>query len=299
MTTELVTQPAPTVGAMLQSGLHYNVKASAYHADPCVIPSLSSGIARTIVAKTPAHARLEHVRLGGTSRKLTPALSLGAYVHALIAGDVSGFEVGDFPTLDSKAAKEWAEAVRSVGKEPVIERIANAAGPIADAVGRSWRRGLSEPLGTTHNEVTAIWQEGDALCRARFDRLCVDPGTYADIWDWKTADDVSDHAIARSVAEYSYHIQAAFYLRGLAAVMPEMRGRMSFVFVFVEKSPPYSVRRIVLSATALAQGARDARMAIALWQRATATNDWPAYNTDTTEIDLSNWAQDDDVISPS
>lgn len=284
--------------APLPVGLHYGIPSRAYHADPCESPSLSSGVARTLLKQTPAHARLEHVRLGGTPRKLTPALSLGAYTHALIAGDVSEYEVGDFLTLESKAAKEWSETVRAAGKEVVLQRVAETAGPIADSVIANWRRGLTPHRGTTHNEVTAIWREDDAWCRARFDRLCVDDHC-AEVWDWKTTDDVSDHAITRAIAEYGYHIQAAFYLRGLTAVMPAMRGRMSFIFVFGEKTAPYSVRRVVLSPAALAQGARDVNTAIQLWQQCTATNEWPGYEVSTTELDLPSYMQDDDQISVS
>lgn len=283
----------------LTAGLHYGVPSAVYHQDPCLFPSLSSGVARTLLAKTPAHARLEHVRLGGTTRKLTPALSLGGYVHALIAGDVSEYAVEDFPTFESKAAKEWVAHSQQCGKEPVLQRTADAAAPIADAVNANWRRGLSEPKGTTHNEVTAVWKEGDAWCRARFDRLCVDEGGYADVWDWKTTDDVSDHAITRTIAEYSYHVQAAFYLRGLNAVMPSHRGRTSFIFVFVEKQAPYSVRRVTLSPAALAKGARDVSRAIETWKQCTATGEWPGYDVETVEMDLPSYLQDDDAITAS
>jgi hypothetical protein len=283
----------------LAQGLHYGIPARVYHADPCELPSLSSGIARTLIAKTAAHARLEHTRLGGTTRKLTPALSLGGYVHALVAGDVSEYAVEDFPSMESKAAKEWAALAQHVGKEPVLQRTADAATPIAQAINANWRRGLTPHKGTQQSEVTAIWREGDAWCRARFDRLCVDDGGFADIWDWKTTDDVSDHAIMRSIADYGYYIQVAFYLRGLAAVLPSHRGRSSFILVFVEKNPPYSVRRVTLSPAALAQGARDVNMAIAVWKQAMATGEWPGYDVSTTEMDLPSYMQDDDVIAAS
>ena len=40
----------------MNEGIHYNVPEAAYHADPCEAPSLSSGIARTLLTRSTLHA---------------------------------------------------------------------------------------------------------------------------------------------------------------------------------------------------------------------------------------------------
>ena len=58
--------------------------------------SAVNNTARVLAKKTPAHAFLEHVRLGGSKPEPTSEMILGQYVHALMDGDLSGFEVGTF-----------------------------------------------------------------------------------------------------------------------------------------------------------------------------------------------------------
>lgn len=277
-------------------GLHHNVKASVYHADPCEQPSLSSGIVRTIRSKSLAHAKLEHPRLGGMKRKLTPSLSFGGYMHALIANDTSGFDVRDFPTFESKAAKEWADAVTLDGREPCLQRTADAAEPVAKAIMARVGEGLTiDPCKTGDAEVTAIWKEGDVWCRARFDRLVCD--AYADIWDWKSTDDITDRGIVRSILEYGYHIQAAFYMRGLSAVLPEYTGRVTFTLGFGEKGNPNTVRRVKLDPVFLAVGKQEVAGAIDQWKSAMKTGEFPGIPVDTFEAVAPAWMDDEAEIN--
>jgi hypothetical protein len=255
-------------------GLHYGVKASNYHADPCESPSLSSGLARTILSQSIAHAWHEHPKLGGSKSESTPAMTTGSVVHALLAGEDSDLEVGTYDNYRSKAAQDWRDGVIASGKTPALERDLDTGRLIVASVKEKAALGITNTPFADHgrSEVTAIWKEGETFCRARYDRLVIDPNGYADIWDYKTTTDVSPDAIQRSIIDHGYHIQAAFYLRGLSTILPAYAGRTSFVFVFVETSAPYAVRRVCLGESFMTAGAHLAGVAINEWRNAIASN---------------------------
>lgn len=287
--------------AFLEVGLHDNVPAAVYHADCCPSPSLSSGVLRTLLGKSIEHAALEHAKLGGASKEQTPAMGLGSIVHALLAGESSDLVVGTYDNYKTAAARDWRDSIEASGKTPVLERDLDDARPIVKAVQDKASLGCdNDPfVDFGRSEVTAIWKEGDAYCRARYDRLVVDPNGYADIWDFKTTTDVSPDAIRRAIVKYGYHIQAAFYLRGLTTLLPKYAGRTSFMFVFVETAPPYAVRRVVLSASFLEIGKREVSDGIAQWKHALATNQFAAPNRDTLTIEPPAFLEFDDEITAS
>lgn len=286
----------------LSIGLHYGVKASVYHADPCEQPSLSSTVARTIIEKSIEHAHSEHPRLGGNKRESTPAMDLGSVVHALMEGDgehIGGdYVLGDFDSYRSKDAQAWRAGIEAAGGIPVLERDLEAARPIAASLRAHAADGCTNSPFASHgkSEVTAIWREGDVFCRARYDRLVLDPTGFADIWDWKKTSSVSDFAISCAVRDYGYHIQAAFYIRGLIACLPEYRGRVSFTFGFVEEKAPHAVRRVCLTPTYLQKGDREASRAIAEWGAALSQNRWYDLRSfETMQLDMPAYMEDDEI----
>jgi len=263
----------------LDVGLHYNVPASVYHSDPAPTPSLSSSIARVILSQSLCHAAHDHPRLSKTKgRKPTKAMRFGSAVHAIQSGDETDIVVGEFDDFKKNVAKDWRDSIIESGRTPILRHeLEGKIRPMVDALVSKVAIGCDSPF-VSHgrDEVTAIWKEGEIYCRARFDRLVVDPmGFTADIWDWKTTTDVSAEALNRKIVDEGYHIQAAFYLRGLRSLMPSLGGRASFVFGFVESDAPHAVSRVCLSEGFLDIGERAVSRAIALWQQASAARRWP------------------------
>ena len=285
----------------------YDMPASVYHADPCETPSLSSSVARTILGKSLAHAYAEHPKLGGRRKESTASMDRGSLVHALLAGTASAeVEVGDFTTFRSKAAQEWEQSVRERGKIAALERDWDEAHTIAAAVRAKASRGLTlDPFATptAHAEVSAFWQRNNTTnnsgcwMRARFDRL-VNPGDEpCTAWDWKVTSDISPAAVKRAIRRFGYHHQAAHYLAGLDALVPQFRGRHSFVFVFVEDAAPYSVRRYCLRPDTLQCAAIDIGRAHDAWEQALRTDEWPDGTSErTTFIDVPSFDDADDEI---
>ena len=284
-----------------QPGLYYDIPSSDYHADPCVEPSLSSSLARVMLAKSPAHAFLNHPRLGASGERIeTASMSTGSLIHAILSG---GSEIvqGDFKDYRTKAAQEWRDETKARSMVPVLADAYSLALRAAETVKARAGLGITnQPFaGAATTEVTAIWKEEDAFCRARYDLLNIDPspaGT-ADIWDWKSTVDISTRGIERTIQRYRYDIQVAFYMRGLAAIMPEYKGRVSFVLVFFETTAPFATRRVTLSSAYTARAGAQAYEAIQRWTACIKSGVWPLTSPETLQVELPAYMDDDDEIT--
>lgn len=277
-------------------GLHYGVPAARYHADPCETPSLSSGAARTLLSKSAAHAQMDNPRIGGKSRESTAAMDTGSLIHAILAGSQDEISVGAFDDFRTVAAKTWRDDTRAMGKIPVLAADYAEAQIAAGYVRTRAASGITvrSPFSpNAQHEVTAIWQDGDVFCRARYDVLVTDADKCADIWDWKSTKDISDRGIEKTIANYRYDIQAAFYMRGLESLGFNPH-QLSFVFVFFETVAPFTVRRVVLSGEYLTQAKKEVSQAIAMWQECQKTHAYPVTPADTMTVEIPHYLSEND-----
>lgn len=285
--------------ARLPVGLHFDVPAATYHADCAEQISMSSGIARTLLTKSPRHAFDAHPRLGNTShKKSTRYMDLGSTVHALLSGNhADELVVEDFATFRSKAAIEWAELVRDAGKIPVLSGDFEEALKIAAAVREKAVRGVPSEINPFQHgkpEATAIWQHNGVTCRARYDYLIKPDNAPWTIWDWKVTGDVSVQEVRRKVRRFRYDIQEAHYLNGLDVLCPAFAGQHQFIFVFIENAAPYSVRRYVMKPDTRGLAQLDLAKVRTSWAECIKKNEWPdASLAETTAIEVPTFADDE------
>jgi hypothetical protein len=234
---------------------------------------------------------MENPRIGGKSRESTSAMDTGSLIHAILAGSQDGISVGAFDDFRTNAAKTWRDDVRATGKIPVLA-VDYAEAQIAAGYVRSRAANgitVRSPFSPeAKHEVTAIWQDGDVFCRARYDVLISDADRCADIWDWKSTKDISDRGIEKATANYRYDIQAAFYMRGLEALGFKPH-QLSFIFVFFEPVAPFTVRRVVLSGEYLTQAKKEVSAAIAMWQECQKTQSYPVTPADTLTVEIPHY----------
>jgi hypothetical protein len=140
------------------------------------------------------------------------------------------------------------------------------------------------------NELTIVWLDKATglLCKARLDRVS-DIGGYSFIGDLKTTIDASERAFSKSVSNYGYHRQGAWYREGLATLRPALR---RVADIAVEKSAPYCVAVHELDERALEQGVRENRAFLETFQRCMETGSWPGYPGGMSVIDVPVWAMD-------
>lgn len=137
--------------------------------------------------------------------------------------------------------------------------------------------------------------------------ITTDPGTGIEIkcrpdritesgWmvDLKTTRDASSSAFAKSIANFGYHVQAAFYMHCLDILGERPKG---FIIVAVEKDPPHAVQVFRISASAIQHGTREMFRCLDTLSFCELTyppsQPWPAYNQEVVDLDLPLWAVKD------
>jgi hypothetical protein len=125
------------------------------------------------------------------------------------------------------------------------------------------------------NELSLSWRDPETgvPCKARIDHLnpVMEGGAIVDI---KSARDASEDAFMRAIFEHGYHRAAAHYLAGCAEVaIPAAH----WMFVAVEKEPPYAVGVYRLTEGAIDAGRDQVRKMMPRYADCRARNVWPAY----------------------
>lgn len=188
----------------------------------------------------------------------------------------------DRRTKDGKAA--WLELERS-GLDLIKAADWDVAMAMADAtlLHPAASELLTIPDGMA--ELSFWWSDGDLRCKCRPDWLAGDV-----IVDLKTTTDASPLGFARAVVNFGYHLQAAHYLAGVGAAR--------FVFIAVEKAPPYAVGVYELDAAALATGEQLRQEALHLIRQCRQADQWPGYGDNCQTLALPKWAVPTDLIIP-
>jgi len=250
---------------------------------------LSSTGAKTLL-KPGGPARFKHQLDTGTA-EIKREFDLGHAVHSLVLGKGSFPVLVDSEEWRSKAVKDEVAAIRADGNLPLRPSDWAAAHAMTDAV-------LMHPIaaklfaddrtGGGRAERTLIWHDDHGIpCRAKVYWLRRDG-----IVDLKTCADASETALAKSVHNFGYYVQAAFYTRGYRAVDGPFGPDPFFAFVSVEKEPPYLVHVWQLTERALTYGNSKVAEALEIFRDCTAAGQWPGYpENEITDIDLPPWVR--------
>jgi exodeoxyribonuclease VIII len=155
------------------------------------------------------------------------------------------------------------------------------AHPIARAL-------LTGKPGKAERSVYWIDEATGELCRCRPDFWREDDI----VVDLKTTEDASPEGFGKSIANWSYDTQDAFYRDGCAAVGKPLR---AFVFLAVEKSArvvegqPLGVAVYQLDEAGRDLGRAKYRADLATYAQCKATNKWPCYSDKLETISLPQW----------
>ena len=278
----------------MKPGLYPEITHDAYLADPCDSPSLSSSCAHAIVSQSPLHAWHGHPKLGNGERgESTSEMDFGTLMHALVLGgggpNIVSVEADDWRT---KAAKEARDAARAAGKLPVLARKLEPALKLADTLrGRLAAKGIKFE---GQSEVTAVWRKDGVLCRARFDHmLTVRPVIY-DLKFLNCADPV---AFGATAARSGYDIQRAAYVEAYETLLPAAAGRVEFIFIVVESSPPWPFSLIQADGSMRELGERRWKRGREVWARCLESGTWPSYSNDVVSVGVPEWALSQDMAA--
>lgn len=261
----------------------YTLANEDYHA----APGISKTGLWTIHTKTPFHFRYGE-------RKASSFFDLGSAAHtAVLEPDQLLVRHAKGPA--DRRGNKWTDAVQAAQHEgrtlltagdfEKLERIADSAEK--NATLRALRPGL-----VVEQSGFAIDPETGVLCRCRPDGYQPSSGI---ILDLKTTTDGGASAFARSVANFGYHVQDAFYSDTWSAAHVIKQPCWSepvngFVFVVVETTAPYVTSTYELDPSAVDEGRAIYRAALARYAECARTDVWPAYPDEPEPLKLPRWA---------
>jgi hypothetical protein len=109
----------------------------------------------------------------------------------------------------------------------------------------------------------------------------------AAIIDFKTTTNASKDGFAKAIGNYGYARQAAYYLD---LCKDNGMDKSEFVFVAVEKEPPYCAGVYVLDQDSIAWGRKQYIELLQRFMQCRDSGEWPGYPTEPTMISLPQWA---------
>ena len=231
--------------------------------------------------KTPAHfkAKLD----GLIPDEQTPAMRLGSMIHrAILEWDTLDYVVRpEGMVFTTKEGKEW----KAAQTKPVItqDEYQTILG-MRDSVNA--HPAVKRVLANAKTEVSLFASAEDGVLRkARIDALPEGGNVIVDIKSCQSAD---PDLMAKSVVSYRYDVQAAYYLD-----LCQLLGidKSEFLFVCVEKTPPFAVAVYALDHDAVEWGRKQYQRDLALVKHCMAEDHWPSFTTDITTLALPAWAQ--------
>ena len=281
----------------------YPMDAEVYHADPVVVPSLSSGIAKLLIRQTPMHAHAAHPRFGASDFTPTSVMDDGSAVHAMFAGqsdmievirttygpktknkDLIGKPVRDYKTA---AAQEEREEIREMGKIPVLAHRLPELVACYRAIVRQLQRAEDGDvfLSPGRPEIAAFSCENGVWLRALVDRLPDDPKLPPG--DFKLTEMSAAPGGWERRLQTEYAFQDAFYRRVLRGA--EGFSRPPMRFGVGELNPPHGT--VIMAAAPQLQALAEAEVerAIRIWRHCIERNEWPGYPHYTAWVDPTPW----------
>lgn len=266
----------------------YTIPEDVYHGDPVPGGSLSSTGARAILPPgTPAHFAYQR-----RTRAHKKVWDLGTAAHAIALGTGPDIVIIDADSYRTKDARETRDSAYGDGKVPLLMSEYEDVLAMVQTINRHEIAGPLLAGGTGLAEQSLFWvdEPTGVWCRARLDWLKPAPaGGRVIVADLKTTTAADTASIEKSIANFGYHQQAAFYLQGVQAL--GIHPDPAFVLIFVEKSAPHLVHVVQLDAYTLRLGELKNRRALATYARCQGEGAWPGYPTDITTVSLPAWAE--------
>ena len=233
-----------------------------------------------LIHRSPAHYK-------AARHEDTPALRFGTAFHcAVLENDRfnATYTVieGDRRT---KAVKDSIKDAEAAGKIILTADDFNALMGMAQAV---FKNPICAALLRGSLKEHSVFAELDGVrVKCRPDGWNVEKGV---LFDLKSTEDASPEGFARTVAKYRYHVQDAFYRHVVASATNCDADDLSFIFIAVEKKPPFAVALYQLDELATLQGWVEARDDMRRYRDAQTSGKWCGYSPRIETLSLPRWA---------
>lgn len=308
--------PAPKILTVAKTisapGIFSDIPFSVYLADPCPLPSLSSGGAHTILSQSPAHCWADHPR----NPKRIPGdestdMDIGSIAHELFLEGSEARAVvvdpRDYTGSRGGVPKGWTnDAIRAVrdqaraeGKIPILvkdmERV-RAMLSVARAYVEASQ--IADVFKKGEAEATVIACEGDLWLRARPDWITHDRKFTV---HYKTTPGSAEPNgfIRGRLFSLGYDVSIAFYERAIAAACG---APPDSCILLQETKPPYACSLIGLDPTLHDIAERKVDLALRIWADCRKRGQWHAYPSQICFAEPKPWqiaeAEERDLLDP-
>lgn len=256
-------------------GIHFGIPMEDYRA--------AEGICQSDLKEVGTSPRHYLTKINADPEKPTDAQRIGQVVHSnILETKLDSFVVRpedmDYKT---KAGREWRDrqTVPILTKEEAVE----LGGMMAAVRNHPTARSILDAKG--NNEV-CCWKTHKPtglLLKGRADRVTTDNKNLTVIADLKTCQHGggNEEDFSRDIWRYGYDVQAAFYL--------DLFGASFFVFIVVEKEPPFAVSCYNLSPESIALGRHKYEGWLQTVKQCTDSGIWPAYGEGMKTIGVPEW----------
>jgi hypothetical protein len=252
-----------------------------YHTDTSRISK--SGL--DLINRAPALYYERYLNPNAEPQKETAALIIGSAVHcAVLEPSEFGKRYAIAPKVDkrTKDGKAAYEAfVADAGERIVIDAdTATLAERIMTSVLRYKPAAYLLKEGIAEQPIFWTDTQTEVECKAKPDWI-TDGGIIVDL---KTTEDASPVGFARSVKKYRYDVQAAFYSDGYE----QSTGKTcnGFMFIAVEKAPPYLVAVYFVGSEDLNNARQRYRENLLAYKQCKQTGIWNGYSEIVTKVNL-------------
>jgi hypothetical protein len=237
----------------------------------------------TLHSKTPAHCRVQ--------REATPDMAWGSAAHvALLEPDRFAAAVLRGPA--DRRGKKWSEFLdANPGKLVLPEAEFDDVVAMQNAVMQNHQvKALTTRAGVS--EASAFWQDPDSGvdCKIRPDRYVEGLSLMAEL---KTTNDASPDTFRRTAMRLGYDLGDALYTEGWAAAGG---GEVEdFIFIVVEREPPYAHAIYQLDEPARLRGRTIMQKALLTYQQCKAAGQWGGYPAQVTTLSYPEWVYQEDA----
>lgn len=261
----------------MQPGIYADIENDAYHSGP----GISKSGLWTIYTQSPAHYKF-------AEREQKNHFDFGEACHLAIL-QPNEFEARVYRGPDDRRGNKWKDAAEwcaGEGKLLLTSGDYDSVMTIRDAVhADQWINAIitgGKPL----IEASGYWTDPATgeLCRCRPDLYREDLGIIVDV---KSTVSAHPDAFARSVVNYGYHAQEAFYSDGWRSLGKPVEG---FVFLAWEKKAPFAYAVYELPPSIVEEGRAVMRHALETYAECVKAERWPGYGEGVQELSFKRWA---------
>lgn len=261
----------------MEPGIYEGISSAEYHAGA----GISKSGLWSISTKSPAHYKFEE-------RKDSVAFDFGEAAHLAIL-EPEQFEAKVLRGPEDRRGNKWKDYVEAAAINGMLLLTAGDYDDVLalrDAIhADAWLNGIITG-GSPMVEASGYWTDPATglMCRCRPDLYREDLGVILDV---KSTQSAHPDAFARSVINYGYHAQEAFYTDGWNALGKPVNG---FVFLTFEKKTPYAKAVYELPPSIVDEGRAIMAQAMQTYAECSATGNWPGYSDGVQELSFKRWS---------